>query len=174
MRRILLLASLSVAVVAVTTSAAVAKPKRKPLTYKVGTYNAKVGVGSTKFTITLKRATCPGAPGQAKSSSHLCVVLPVSPGVECNGPVPTESPIGSFVAPVQLPNSGTVAQQAPITTGSAVPGGPPTTGQSTFSVTFTKKGTATGYLEESLTLASSSNQTFPCTSGKVPFTAKLG
>jgi hypothetical protein len=42
-----------------------------------------------------------------------------------------------------------------------------------FSVAFTKKGTATGYLELNMTIAFG-DASVPCASGKVPFTAKLG
>lgn len=79
------------------------------------------------------------------------------------------------MAPVALPTSGTLTQQAPVNPGPAVPGAAPTTGQSTFSVTFTKKGTASGYLEVNLEIATTPTQPLvPCSSGKVPFTAKLG
>jgi hypothetical protein len=122
----------------------------------------------------LKRGSCPAAPGQAKSSLQLCVALPVSPTIGCTVPINFEVPVGSFVAPVQLPSSGTVSQQAAITPVAAFPGSSPTTGTSTFSVTFTKKGTATGYFELSLAIATApGQQLIPCSSGKVPFTAKL-
>ncbi len=56
-----------------------------------------------------------------------------------------------------------------------VPGASLTTGQSSFSVTFTKKGTASGYVEVNLMIAAGPTQApVPCSSGKVPFTAKLG
>lgn len=176
MRRILLVALLGIAAVALCTgvASAKAKPKPKPATFKAGTYSAKLGgVAPASFSISLKRGTCAGAPGQPKSSLHLCVGLPVSPRVACTVPVTLEAPIGSFVVPVQLPTSGKLSEQAPVTTAAAVPGGPPTQGQSAFAVTFTKKGTASGYLELNLQVVVQS-QTFPCASGKVPFTAKLG
>jgi hypothetical protein len=175
MRRILLVAPMVIAVFALCTGAASAKPKPKPApTFKTGTYSAKLGGPVPgKFNITLKRASCAGAPGQAKSSLHLCVVLPVSPPVACTVPVNFEAPIGSFVAPVQLPTSGTLIQQAPVTAPAALPGGGPTPGQSAFAVTFTKKGTASGYLELNLQITVQS-QTIACPSGKIPFTAKLG
>jgi hypothetical protein len=178
MRRIVLAALLlCCAAAALTTSAAVAKPKPKPkpLTYKTGTYSAKLGPASTKFNIALTRATCASAPGQAKSSLHLCVALPTSPIAACTVPVNIEVPLGGFTAPVQLPTSGSVTEQAPVNVGAVVPGALPTTGQSSFSVTFTKKGTASGYVEVNLMIATSPTQAaVPCSSGKLPFTAKLG
>jgi hypothetical protein len=176
MRRILLAAMLLCsAAAALSTSAAVAKPKPKPLTYKTGTYSAKIGPESTKFNIVLKRASCASAPGQAKSSLHLCVALSGSPIAACTVPVNLEVPLGGFAAPVQLPTSGRVTEQAPVNVGAVVPGALPTTGQSSFSVAFTKKGTASGYVEVNLMIATSSEQAaVPCSSGKVPFTAKLG
>lgn len=175
MRRIILAALLvCCAAAALTTSAAVAKPKPKPLTYKTGTYSAKAGPES-KFNIVLKRASCASAPGQANSSLHLCVALSGSPSAGCTVPINLEVPLGGFAAPVQLPTSGKVTEQAPVNAGAVVPGAAPTTGQSSFSVAFTKKGTATGYVEVNLMIASSPEQAaIPCSSGKVPFTAKLG
>jgi hypothetical protein len=56
----------------------------------------------------------------------------------------------------------------------SVAGSPPSApGSSVFSVAFTKKGTATGYLELNMTITFGT-ATVPCASGKVPFTAKLG
>jgi hypothetical protein len=176
MRRTLLVAPMVIAAFALSTGAASAKPKPKPApaTFKAGTYSAKLGGPvPVKFNIALKRGSCASAPGQAKSSLHLCVVLPVSPPVACTTPINFETPIGSFVAPVQLPSSGTLTQLAPVTAGPAVPGGGPTPGQSSFAVAFTKKGTASGYLELNLQLAIQT-QTITCPSGKIPFTAKLG
>jgi hypothetical protein len=175
MRRILLaLVLLCSAAAALTTSAAVAKPKPKPLTYKTGTYSAKAGPES-KFNIVLKRASCASAPGQANSSLHLCVALSGSPIAGCTVPINLEVPLAGFAAPVQLPTSGKVTEQAPVNAGPVVPGASPTTGQSSFSVAFTKKGTASGYVEVNLMIATSSEQAaVPCSSGKVPFTAKLG
>lgn len=169
MRRILLVALVGTAVVALPANA-IAKGHAKPATYKTGTYKAKAG--EAKFNITLKRASCASVPGQGKSALHLCVALPSSPTIQCLGAAPAEIPLGSFVTPVGLPNSGKVTQQTAVTAGPAIPGGAPTTGHSIFSVTFTKKGTATGYLEQNLTL-SAGTASLPCV-GKVPFTAKLG
>jgi hypothetical protein len=175
MRRIILAALLCCcAAAALTTSAAVAKPKPKPLTYKTGTYSTKAGPES-KFDIVLKRASCASAPGQANSSLHLCVALSGSPTAGCTVPINLEVPLGGFAAPVQLPTSGKVTEQAPVNAGAVVPGASPTTGQSSFSVAFTKKGTASGYVEVNLMIATSPEQApIPCSSGKVPFTAKLG
>jgi hypothetical protein len=176
MRRIILAALLCCcAAAAFTTSAAVAKPKPKPLTYKTGTYSAKLGSGSTKFNIVLNRASCASAPGQAKSSLHLCVAVPTSPIAACSVPIELEVPLGGFAAPVELPTSGKLTEQAPVNVGPVVPGAAPTTGQSSFSVTFTKKGTASGYVEANMTIETAAGQAaVPCSSGKVPFTAKLG
>ena len=115
-----------------------------------------------------------GPPDQAKSSLHLCVALPISPTVGCTVPLNLEVPVGSFVAPVQLPTSGKVTEQAPITPFAVVPGSPLTSGQSTFAVSFTKKGTASGYFEITMKVAATPTESFPCSTGKVPFTAKLG
>jgi hypothetical protein len=173
MRRILLVVLLGLTAAAFSTGVAVGKPKPKPATFKTGTYTAKLGPALTKFNLTLKRASCPSAPGQAKSSLHLCVALPTAPTVGCTVPINFEVPLGGFVAPVQLPTSGKLTRQAPVTAPAALPGGAPTTGQSTFAITFTKKGTATGYFELNLTLSIMPGQSVPCASGKVPFTAKL-
>ena len=176
MRRILLAVPLCAAVgaIALPTSVAVAKPKPKSLTYKTGTYSAKVGPES-KFSIVLKRASCASAPGQANSSLHLCVALSGTPIAGCTVPINLEVPLSGFAAPVQLPTSGKVTEQAPVNAGPVVPGASPTTGQSSFSVAFTKKGTASGYVEVNMMIATSSEQAaVPCSSGKVPFTAKLG
>lgn len=179
MRRILLVALMGIAVVALPGSAVAAKKHHaKPATFKAGTYKAKVGAGSTApapFNIALKRASCPSAPGQGKSSLHLCVAVSGSPLAACSTPINLEVPLVGFVAPVALPTSGTLTQQAPVTAPGIVPGAPPTTGQSSFSVTFTKKGTASGYLEINMMIAVTPTQPLvPCSSGKVPFTAKLG
>jgi hypothetical protein len=172
-RRILLVALMGIAVVVMPTSAFAAhgKAKPKPAAFKTGTYNAKVG--AQKFAITLKRSECNSAPYQGTSTTHLCVALPVSPPIDCIGAANDESPLGSFVIPVQLPSSGKLTQQTDVTSAAAIPGGPPTMGQSSFSVTFTKKGTASGYIEQNLKLLIGT-ATIPCMSGKVPFTAKLG
>ena len=173
MRRIMLAVLLLCSASALTASVAVAKPKPKPLTYKVGTYGAKVGV--TKFNIVLKRASCASAPGQAKSSLHLCVAVPTPPIAGCSVPITLEVPLAGFTAPVQLPTSGKLSEQAPVSAGAVLPGAAPTTGQSSFSVTFTKKGTASGFVEVNMMIETTPGQApLPCSSGKVPFTAKLG
>jgi hypothetical protein len=173
MRRGMLAVLVGVAVVGLPASAMATsshgKPKPKPPTFKPGTYKAKSG--TSQFNITLKAGTCAPVPGQPKSPLKLCVALPVSPPVACTVPVNVENPIGSFVAPVQLPTSGKVTEQAPIVPFALVPGAPPSTGQSTFSVTFTKKGTASGSLAETLAL-SFGTEMIPCTAG-ASFTANL-
>lgn len=161
MRRIQLLALVGTAIVVLPASALASgahhkKPAKKPSALKNGTYKA-VFSDNEKFNITLQGAK---------------VSLPTSPAVKCNGPVPMEPPVGSFVAPAALSASGSITEQAPITA-PTVPGSPPLTGQSTFSVTFTKKGTASGYFEENLA-GTFGDAAISCTSGKVPFTAKLG
>jgi hypothetical protein len=161
MRRVLLIVLMGIAVLAIPTTAA-AKPK--PLTYKVGTYKSKAE--GLPFTITLKHAKCAG-------KLQFCVSLPVSPEGLCNGPVEENLPIGNFTAFVALPSSGKLTQHAPITGSPSLPGETTVpSGQSAFSIAFTKKGTATGYLEESLNV-SVEGTPLPC-SGKLPFTAKLG
>jgi hypothetical protein len=131
------------------------KPAKKPAAFKNGTYKATF-TDNEKFNITLQGAK---------------VSLPTSPGVKCIGPVPMEPPVGSFVTPVALSASGSITEHAP-DTAETVPGNPPLTGQSTFSVTFTKKGTASGYFEENLA-GTVGDAVISCASGKVPFTAKL-
>jgi hypothetical protein len=160
MRRIQLFALVGTAIVVLPASALASgghhkKPAKKPAV-KNGTYKATFA-NKEKFNITLKGAK---------------VSLPTSPTVPCNGPVPMEPPVGSFVAPAALSASGSITQQAPISA-LTVPGEPPLTGQSTFSVTFTKKGTASGFFEESLA-GTIGNAQISCVSGKVAFTAKLG
>jgi hypothetical protein len=171
MRRIRLatLVGTAVAVGAMGVAAVVAEAK--PATFKVGTYKAKsagghVGFTPSQFNVTLKRAKCGGASG-------LCVALPTTPAVECTGPTPTSDSLGSFSALVTLPSSGKVTEHTAVTGPPPLPGLPASMGQATFSVTFTKKGTATGYFEQSLTF-DVQGQSLPCTSGKVMFTAKLG
>jgi hypothetical protein len=164
MRRIWLVALTGTAIVVSPASALASgahhkhhkKPAKKPSALKTGTYKATFA-NKEKFNITLTGSM---------------VSLPTSPAVPCNGPVPMEPPVGSFVAPAALSSSGSITEQAPITA-TTVPGEPPLTGQSTFSVTFTKKGTASGFFEESLAGTIGDAQ-ISCTSGKVPFTAKLG
>ena len=163
MRRVLPLALLVIFVVALLTGTATAKPK--PATFKVGSYKA-TAAGQKPFNITLTHAKCAG-------KLQFCVALPVSPAIPCQGPVIEEAPVGDFVTPVALPSSGKVIQHAPITGAPTLPGETTVpTGQSAFSVTFTKKGTASGYLEESLGV-SVNGTPVPC-AGKLPFTAKLG
>jgi hypothetical protein len=164
MRRIVLVVLLGITTLSLSAGVAVAKPKPKPATFKVGTYAGKLG--AEKFSISLKRAKCAG-------KLQFCVSLAVAPqNVECQGSVPTSAPVGPFVAPVALPASGKLTQQAPVSAAPAFPGGAPTTGHSGFSVAFTKKGTATGHFELSETLAVGV-ASLPCT-GTTSFTAKLG
>jgi hypothetical protein len=164
MRRILLIALLGTAVVALLSSTAAAKPK--PATFKVGAYKAKAKVGSTTpFKITLKRAKCGG-------KLQFCVALPTSPTVTCTGPLSEEPSVGNFATPVALPSSGKVTEHAPLTGAPPFPGATAPTGQSAFSVTFTKNGTASGFLEVSLA-SLVQGQALACT-GKASFTAKLG
>jgi hypothetical protein len=161
MRRILLIAMLgaTIAIIPVGNAAASSKPS-----FKAGTYKAKVTT-TTPFNITLKHARCGG-------KLQFCVSLPVSPQVECIGPILESAPIGKFTTPVALPSSGKLTEHAPISGPPTVPGETALTqGQSSFSITFTKKGTASGVLEESLAVMVA-GQSAPC-SGKLPFTAKL-
>jgi hypothetical protein len=161
MRRIQLVALVGTAIVVYPASALASgahhkKPAKKPSALKNGTYKA-VFSDNEKFNITLQGAK---------------VSLPTSPAVKCIGPVPMEPPVGSFVTPAALSASGSITEHAPATA-ETVPGNPPLTGQSTFSVTFTKKGTASGYFEENLA-GTVGDAAISCASGKVPFTAKLG
>jgi hypothetical protein len=171
MRRIRIAALMGIAVVVAAMGVAAVVAEAKTATFKAGTYKVKSATGRVTFTpsqfnITLKRAKCGGATG-------LCVVLPKTPEVQCIGPAPTSDSLGSFATPVALPSSGKVTQHMAVTGPPPVPGEPASMGQALFSVTFTKKGTATGYFEQSLTF-NLQGQSIPCTSGKVPFTAKLG
>jgi hypothetical protein len=145
---------------------------------KPGSYNAK-GAGTKlsftppKFKLTLKHAKCASASGQAASGLHLCLALPVTPEVECIGPVVVSDHLGSFSTPVVLPASGKITERTAVSA-PGLPGSPESTGEATFSVTFTKKGTATGFIEQTLSqTAGPGGPVIPCTSGKVPFTAKL-
>jgi hypothetical protein len=167
MRRSLLIALFGISVM-VLPSTAVAKSK--PPSFKLGTYKAKAGFAT--FNITLKRGTCAVAAGQSKSSLKLCTAVPVSPIIVCPIPIVIENPIGNFAAAVQLPTSGKLSRKAPIAPLASFPGAAPTTGESTFSVTFTKKGTASGSIAESL-IENFGTSTQPCTV-TTPFTAKLG
>jgi hypothetical protein len=86
--------------------------------------------------------------------------------------VVVELPVGSFAKPVALSNSGKIIEHAaitPVTNGQFVED---ISGQSTLSLTFTKKGTASGYFEQTL-METIDKQGDPCVSGKVPFTLKL-
>ncbi len=175
MRRILLVSLLGIATVAVPASLATAKTAAKPATFKAGTYKAKSGVApfAVTFAITLKRAKCTSAPNQGTAALHLCVSLPTSPIVKCSGATTEETTLGSFSTPIAVPTSGKVTEHTAVSAPAPLPGAEPEKGQSTFFVAFTKKGTATGYLEQSLTIVLQ-GQSIPCASGKVPFTAKLG
>jgi hypothetical protein len=164
----------TIVVVGLTSAVAFAKSA----SIKPGTYNAK-GAGTkltftpAKFKITLKRAKCASASGQAASGLHLCLALPVTPEVECLGPADVSDKLGSFSTPVVLPPSGKITERTSVSA-PGLPGSPESTGEATFSVTFTKKGTATGYMEQTLSqTAGPGGAVIPCTSGKVPFTAKL-
>lgn len=157
---------------AVASGAHAKSPSFKTGTYKAKPSGASSSITPAKFSFTLKSAKCATAPGRALAS-HLCVTLPTTPEVQCNGPVNTGDSLGSFATPLSLPASGKLTEQV-LTTGSpALPGEPPSTGQATFSVTLTKKGTATGYFEQTL-MQIFQKQPIPCKSGKVAFTAKLG
>ena len=166
-RRILPVAALCIAAAGLFTSAAAAKAKpkhkAKPATYKVGTYKGKLG--SEQFSLSLKRAQCAG-------KLQLCVSLPVAPqNATCSGPVAGGGAIGPFTTPVPLPSSGKVTEQTPLTQSTSA-NGIGQSKQSGLTVTFTKKGTASGYFELNLS-ESVQGSTLPCV-GKVAFTAKLG
>ena len=174
MRRIMLVALAAVAALAVPASAGAAKKKKHhaaPSAIKTGTYKAKVG--ATAFNITLAKAKCTTTPGQGAPVTHLCVSLPAAPELECHIPVNVRSSLGSYSTPVALSSAGTATEKMAVSGPPPVPGAPPSSGTSAFAVTFTKKGTATGYLELNLTMTLGT-QIVPCASGKVPFTAKLG
>jgi hypothetical protein len=151
----------------------------KSASIRTGTYKAKPSgsqgsITPPKFNVTLKRASCTSATGAGASVSHLCVALPVTPEVECKGPVTTFDHLGSFSTPVVLPASGKITERLAVSA-PGLPGSPESTGEATFSVTFTKKGTATGYLEQTLSqTAGPGGVVIPCASGKVPFTAQVG
>lgn len=140
------------------------KSAKKPAGVKNGTYKATFA--------TLPGARTPGGEPFTIALSGAKVSLPASTSIPCNGPAPQETRLQGFVTPVALSASGSVTEHAPVTQ-ETVPGAPPETGQSTFSVTFTKQGTASGYLEESL-MGTLGTQPISCISGKLPFTAKLG
>jgi hypothetical protein len=167
MRRILLPALLGAALTILPASALA----KKPPTIKPGTYKATAD--QTKFNFTLKRGKCTTTPGQGTPATHLCVSLPVAPVVECHGPLAAQAPLSSFSTPVALSSAGKASEHGTVTTTPALPGGAPSTGTSVFSVAFTKKGTASGYLELNLNIGAGQINT-TCTSGKLAFTAKLG
>jgi hypothetical protein len=166
MRRIWLLALAVTAMVVFPASALASgahhhhkkkKSAKKPPagSYKSGSYKATTTSAGEPFTITL-------ASGK--------VSIPSPPQIAC-GPL-ANTPTGSFATPVALSASGSVTEQA-TTSVTPVVGTTPLTGPSSFTATFTKNGTATGDLEVSLT-GTFGSEPFSCTSGKVPFTAKLG
>jgi hypothetical protein len=162
MRRVRLAALIAVVAMTCLVSVATGAARVGPAIFKTGTYKAKIG--TTKFNITLKRAKCGGA-------SKLCVVLPVTPVIQCPGPAISSGGVeANFATAVALPASGKLTERVPASASN--PGLPPATGQTTFSVAFTRKGAASGYFELNLT-ADVGGTSLPCTSGKVRFTAKL-
>jgi hypothetical protein len=171
MRRVLLAALLGTAALALPAGAAAGKPhaKPKPATFKPGTYSARAGVET--FNVILKKARCASVPGQA-TAQHLCVSMPAPPTVMCRGTVTQEDSLGKF-APLAVPSSGKLLEQVTATGGSLVPGSPPASGPATFAITFTKRGTASGYFEQSLSASFETQAPIPCTTGRVAFTAKL-
>jgi len=176
MRRMIsaaLLVAAALLIVLAPASAGAAKKKHHaaPSAIKTGTYKAKAG--TVAFNIALKKASC-AAPGASASASHLCVSLPVSPDITCSGAVSAGSQIGDYSKPVALSPAGAALAHSSVPGVSPVAGAPASPpGSSVFSVAFTKKGTATGYLELNMTIAYG-GVSAPCASGKVPFTAKLG
>lgn len=180
MRRIRLAVLVCTAIAVGLTIAATAgaRAKAKPAGIKTGTYQAKLSASSPseaqKFNITLKKTKCVAAPGPGTSALHLCVSVLTSPRLGCTTPVVMEAPLASFLTPVELPASGKLVEHGSVTEGAQVPGGEPETGEGIFSVTFTKKGTASGYIEQNLTYSAGQAHGLLCDSGKVPFTAKLG
>ena len=180
MRRIRLAALVCTAIAVCLTSAATAgaHAKAKPAGIKTGTYNVKLPVSppseAQKFNITLKKTKCAAAPGPGTSALHLCVSVLTSPRLGCTTPVSMENPLASFLTPVALPASGKLIEHGSVTEGPPVPGGEPETGEGTFSIAFTKKGTASGYIEQNLTYSAGQEHGLRCDSGKIPFTAKLG
>jgi hypothetical protein len=174
MRRILLVALAALAALAVPASAGAAKKRKHhaaPSAIKTGTYKAKAGTKT--FKIALAKAKCTTSPGQGTPTTHLCVSLPVAPEVECHTPVSITSSLGNYSTPIALSSAGSATEKMTVSGPPPVPGAPPSPGTSAFAVTFTKKGTATGYLELNLT-PTIGNVSVTCASGKVPFTAKLG
>jgi hypothetical protein len=138
--------------------------------FKTGTYKGKNTAGA-KFSITLQHMKCKVPSGLGAPALGLCVGLPVAPEMECLGSVPTPAMFPAFVTPVRLSASGNAIEHANISE-ETVPGEAPSAGTQTFSVSFTKKGTVSGYLEESVNFVIQGSP-LPCTTGKVPFTAKL-
>lgn len=178
------LAALVIALAVVFPTSAVASGHRakhhaKPSAIKTGTYKATTtlatGLKSASgalvkhFNITLKSTKCTSASGQGSPALHLCVAVPSAPYIALTAPVVVELPLSSFATPVALPSSDTLTEHAPTTVTGLEPG----TGQNTFSVTFTKHGTASGYFEATMTFMVST-ETVTETPVKVPFTAKLG
>lgn len=180
MRRIRLVGMVCTAVAVYLTIAATAgaHAKAKPAVIKTGTYDAKLPASSPteaqKFSITLKKTKCAAAPGPGTSALHLCVSVLTSPLLGCTTPTVMEAPLASFQTPVALPASGKLIEHGSVTEGPPFPGGEPETGEGTFSIAFTKKGTASGYVEQNLTFSVGQEHGLRCDSGKVPFTAKLG
>jgi hypothetical protein len=161
MRRVRLVVPVGTAVVALLTSAAGAAATSPA--FKTGTYDLK----PAGYKVTLKHAQCGG-------KLQLCVALPKSPAIVCLGGPSETIAVGNFAAPVALPGSGKVTEHTTFTEDLLGPNAPPATGQSAFSIAFKKNGTASGYVEVSLTYPLLSNETTPekC-SGKMAFTAKL-
>jgi hypothetical protein len=182
MHRFRLAALMGVAALACLTSAAPAgahakKPAKKAAVIKTGTYNAKLPASppseAQKFNIALKKTKCATAPGSA-AALHLCVSVLTSPRLGCTTPVSMEDPLASFLTPVALPASGSLVEHGSVTEPAPIPGGETETGEGTFSIAFTKKGTASGYIEQNLTYSAGQEHGLRCDSGKVSFTAKLG
>ncbi len=177
MRRISLVVLVSAAAVVFPTNAVAskhhgkhgkhhAKQPAKPGAIKTGTYKATAlatglvaanGTAVEQFNITLESGN---------------VAVPNAPYIVLATPARFELPLSSFATPAALPSSGTLTEHAP-TTADTVPGAPPATGQNTFSVTFSKDGTASGYFEATMTFVVGT-ETVTETPVKVPFTAKLG
>ena len=179
MRRIRLVALICTALaVCLIPATAGAHAKAKPASIKTGTYQAKLSASSPsqaqKFAITLKKTKCAAAPGAGTSALHLCVSVLTSPLLGCTTPVSMEDPLASFLAPVALPASGKLVEHGSVTEPAPIPGGETESGEGTFSIAFTKKGTASGYIEQNLTYSVGQEHGLRCDSGKVPFTAKLG
>lgn len=177
MRRFRLAVLMGIAIVACLVSAVAAGAHAKPASIKTGTYKVKLSASSPsqaqKFNISLKKTKCAAAPGSA-AALHLCVSVLTSPSLGCTTPVSMEDPLASFLTPVALPSSGKLVEHGSVTEPAPIPGGEPESGEGTFSIAFTKKGTASGYIEQNLTYSAGQEHGLKCDSGKVPFTAKLG